>query len=44
MKNPVWGTNLKMKQQSLESLEIEMETTERDKDQVCILFGLFALI
>ena len=43
MKNPFWGTNLKMKQ-SLESLEIEMETMERDKDQVCILFGLFALI
>jgi hypothetical protein len=43
MENPVWGKNLKM-MHCLESLEIEMETMERDKDQVCILFGLFAWI
>lgn len=43
MENPVWCENLKMIQ-SLESLEIEMETMERDKDQVCIILGLFALI
>jgi hypothetical protein len=43
MENPVWGKNLKMIQ-SLESLEIEMETMERDKDQVRILFCLFAWI